>query len=92
MLLQALSHAIRPLAHWHALAWQLRPASQTLEQAPQFWGSLVRSTQLAPHIILPLGQPQTPFVQEAPFVQDCPQAPQWLALVLTSTQLPLQLS
>jgi hypothetical protein len=73
------------------LAWQLRPGSHALAQAPQFCESLVRSTQLVPHSVLPLAQPQTPFVHVSPPPQACPHPPQWLGLVLTSTQLPLQL-
>jgi hypothetical protein len=53
---------------------------------PQCSELLVTSTQLAPHEVLPLGQPQTPPEQACAAEHFVPQAPQELAVVCRFTQ------
>jgi hypothetical protein len=63
----ALPHATSPPAHAHTPAWQVVPVPHATPHAPQFWPSLMTSTQAPLHSSWPEGQvderPPPPFVQ-----------------------------
>jgi hypothetical protein len=57
---------------------------------PQFDALVWVSTQMPPHRVWPLGQPQTPFWQAAPPAQVNPQLPQVLESLLMSVHISPQ--
>jgi hypothetical protein len=60
---QAPPQLVRPVAQplvEHAPAEQTLPVAHPLAHAPQFAGSLPRSTHLPPHSVVPTGQTQPP--------------------------------
>ena len=57
---------------------------------PQFAGSERVSTQVPPHSVCPLGQPQVLPVQMRPPVQMLPQAPQFALSFVVLTQVEPQ--
>jgi hypothetical protein len=66
-------------------ATQARPLGQAEPQAPQFWGSLVTSTQAVPHNVPPV----QPLAWHAPFMQTWPAAQSPSVLhVAPATQTP----
>src|SRR6185436_1999935 len=71
---------------------QTSPASQAVPQAPQFFGSMVTSTQALPHLVLPPAQlrPHTPAEQTSPAAQTVPQVPQFFGSKSVMVQTPLQ--
>ena len=74
----------------HAPAWQLLPALHARPHMPQFFGSLLRSTQPSrPHTLPPLAHTQLPATQLAPARHASPQRPQFRASLFRSTQ-PLE--
>jgi hypothetical protein len=85
---QALPQADWPLGQTQSPKTQVAAAGQTCPQAPQLLASLRGSTQLAPHLMVPVGQPleQAPFAQVVPEGQTDPQAPQLLLSVRVFTQ------
>ena len=64
------------------------PALHFVTHAPQWVGSLWRSTQTPPQLVWPAGQVQTPFVQSKPAAQTFPQAPQLFGSVERRTHWP----
>ncbi len=58
-------------------------------QAPQWVGSLARSTHALPQRVVPAGHTQTPALQLVPPAQALPHAPQWSPLEPRSTHAPL---
>ena len=74
-----------PPTHWV-------PPPHAIPQAPQFWLSVVRTTQLVPQSVEPDGHVavQVPALQTSPAAQAFPQLPQSAALVWRFTHWPLQ--
>lgn len=73
-------------------ATQSNPAAHAFAHVPQCEGSLVRSTQLAPHCVLPPLQPDVvhaPFEHASPFGHLFPQAPQLKLSMSVFVQMPL---
>jgi hypothetical protein len=69
------------------------PAGQAFPQEPQLAGLLLRSTQVVPHFVWPLGHAislQAPLMHCVPAPHTRPQEPQLLGSVLKLTQRPLQ--
>lgn len=85
---QALRHAVP--AQVHAPLTQRSPARQLVPQAPQWWESAARSTQLPEQLTNPGVQTQAPEAQVALAPQACPQAPQLPASLAGFTQAELQ--
>jgi hypothetical protein len=81
-----------PWPQAHAPFVQTAPGTQTVPQAPQFWGSVVRSVQAAPHVVNPEAQlvAHRPPAQTCPGAQGAPQAPQLAASLPMFTHRPLQ--
>jgi hypothetical protein len=84
---QALSQTMSVVsAHLHCPLWHDWPAVQVVVQAPQCSELVVRSTQFAPHAVLPAGQPHVPPEQAWPAAHLLSQLPQVLAVVCRLTQ------
>jgi hypothetical protein len=64
------------------------PAPQLLLQAPQFSGSLFRSTQRPLHTVFPAGQTQVPAAQIMSPTQRLPQPPQFPGSLASATHPP----
>ncbi len=82
-----------PPSHSQPPDTQTRPAGQVVSQCPQFSRLVLRSTQLAPHGVVPSGQ----LAAHAPAEQNCPerlqsfpQVPQCCPFDWRSTQESLQ--
>jgi len=82
--------SVSPAAQTQAEPLQILPPEQAALQAPQWFWSLPRSTQLAPHWVrLPLHcVAHTPRSQTSPLAHVTPHAPQWAGSVSGSTQTP----
>ena len=61
----------------------------TVVQSPQWFASVVTSTQLPLHNCWAPGHPHTELVQTRGAAQTAPQPPQSLELLVVSTQVPL---
>jgi hypothetical protein len=61
-----------------------------LPHVPQFWSSVLSSTQLAPQSVVGAPQPQEPPPQGTPDRQAWPHAPQLFGSLSMSMQAPLQ--
>ena len=70
----------------HAPAEQTSLTRQVLPQAPQLVASLDVSVHWLAHNVCMPGQTQAPPVQSRPSAHDTPQPPQFVRLVLVSTQ------
>jgi hypothetical protein len=73
-------------AHLHWPAWHDWPDVHVVPQAPQFRALTFKSTQVAPHAVLPLGQPHFPAEQACPPAHLVSHVPQVPAVVCKSTQ------
>jgi hypothetical protein len=80
-----------PQAAWQTPALHTVPAPHGDSHAPQWCGSLLRSTQTPEQLPIPRGQVQLPPMQALPPVQAWPQAPQCTGSPWRSTHAPLQL-
>jgi hypothetical protein len=64
------------------------PTAQTLLQPPQFWGSLVVSTQLDPQAVVPAAHAHMLAAQTCRLAHARPQAPQFAGSFVTSVHAP----
>jgi hypothetical protein len=86
---QAVSPAPQPARHM-AFEHTCEPV-HALVHEPQWVGSVLRFTQLEPHIVSPGPHVQFPPEHTAPLPQTLPQLPQSFGSVLVSTHVMLQL-
>lgn len=83
-------HRAPPLAHWHAPAWQVVPAPQTVSHPPQLELSVCSSTQEPPQAKRPPPQVHLPPTHgTAP--HELPHDPQLFGSLVSSTQEPPQI-
>jgi hypothetical protein len=75
----------------HTLLTHWLPGPQRMPQPPQSFGLLVVSTQVLPHIVVPVPQEQVLPEHVAPLGQALPQPPQFCGSSVSLTQAPLQL-
>lgn len=78
--------SVQEEAAWHWPLRQVDPAAQASPQAPQLFGSAVRSAQPPAQVTNPAGQTQTALVQVAPAMQEFPHPPQLAGSLFTSVQ------
>jgi hypothetical protein len=78
-----------PPGHRHDEFWQVIPPAHWVGQPPQWFGSLVMSTQIGPFDVLhavPFRQTHVPLRHDCVLGQAVPHAPQLPLSVVTSTQ------